>query len=68
MFDSYYVMTFSAAITSVANYLNKIHLITNILNEFNSTYYDDTDYSSVVLFQKYTDWYVNNIYCPDLIK
>ena len=50
MFGSESVMTCNYAITSVANTLNKIYLITNILNEFTSTYYDDNNDSFTIYF------------------
>ena len=41
MFNSDYLMTFNATITSVANNLKKIHIAAIISNEFASTYYEN---------------------------
>ena len=40
-FDGDYVITRNAKIPSVANAMKNIYLITTLLNEFTSTYYND---------------------------
>ena len=61
-------MNRNASITSVGNNLKKMYLGTTLLNQFNSTYYDDKYHSFAMLFQQYTVSFVNFFYHPYLIE
>ena len=61
-------MTRNTSTPYVANTTKKMHLSTIILNEFTSTYYENTDDCFEILFQKYTASSVNNINHPSLIQ
>ena len=67
IFESDSRMNFNTSITSVKNNRKNIYMSTTLLNESTSTYYYDKNYSFEMLFQKYTDSSVNNIYYQDLI-
>ena len=68
MLDSDYLMIRSTVITSVTNTTKNIYLSATILNELNSTYYDDKNDPFEILFQQYTASAVKNIYHPAIIE
>ena len=67
-FDSDDKMSCITAVTSVVNIHKNIYLSVALLDEFTSTYYDDKNDSFEMLFQKYTDSAVNDIYHPSVVE